>query len=90
MKAIYSRLQISNIKLRSFLLNAQEAFKMGDISAADELIIDREINHKDRSRAKVLRAGEYPEQEWIGIDKLDYRFTPAKRIIQDIMNAGVE
>jgi hypothetical protein len=26
---------------------------------------------------------------WIGIDRLDYRYTPAKRVIRDIMNAEV-
>ena len=53
--------------------------------------IKREIALKGPKRAKTSRVGEYKEQSvsWIGIDILDYRFTPAKRIIRDIMRAEV-
>ena len=75
--------------LKTFLLRIQEAICEGDIAAVDELIIKREIALKGSKRAKTSRVGEYNEQSvsWIGIDILDYRFTPAKRIIGDIMNA---
>ena len=91
LKAIYNRLSIRNGKLKTFLLNAQQAIREGDIKAADSLITSREIYLKDRKRAKTCRVGEYNEQSvrWIGIDILDYRYTPAKRIIKDIMNAEV-
>ena len=89
MNAIFTRLHIQNSRLRLFLLKAQEAFRNGDIVAADDLIVDREIWLKGKNRAKTLRAGEYAGQSWIGIDRLDYRFTSAKRIIQDIMNAEI-
>ena len=57
----------------------------------DELIVKREVSLKGAKRAKTCRVGEYKEQDsnWIGIDILDYRYTPAKRIIRDIMNAEV-
>lgn len=87
LKDIYDKLSIKSYNLKSFLLRTQEAFQNGNVAAVDEIIIQREINHKDKSRAKTLRAGEFPEQNWIGIDILDYRYTPAKRIIRDIMNA---
>ena len=89
LKAIYNRLQIRNTKLRTFLLRTQEELMKGDINSVDELIINREVNLKGKSRAKTLRAGEYPEQSWIGNYMLDYRFTPTKRIIKDIMNTEV-
>ena len=91
LKAVYNRLTIRNQKLRTFLLQTQALIREGDIAAVDKLIIDREISIKQPKRAKTRRIGEYkePNYRWIGIDILDYRFTPAKRIINDIMNAEV-
>lgn len=91
LKEIFSRLSIRNVKLKSFLLRVQEAIREGNIAAVDDLIIKREISLKGTKRAKTSRVGEYKEQDsnWIGIDILDYRYTPAKRIIRDIMNAEV-
>ena len=91
LKAIFSRLSIRNVKLKVFLMRIQGALQAGDIDAVDELIIKREISLKGTKRAKTSRIGEYkePDVRWIGIDILDYRYTPAKRIINDIMNAEV-
>lgn len=91
LKAIFNRLSIRNIKLKTFLLRIQEAIQAGDIAAVDDLIIKREVSLKGAKRTKTYRVGEYKEQSvgWIGIDILDYRYTPAKRIIKDIMNAEV-
>jgi hypothetical protein len=91
LKAIFNRLSIRNVKLKTFLLRIQEAIQAGDIAAVDDLIIKREVALKGAKRAKTSRVGEYKEQStgWIGIDILDYRYTPAKRIIKDIMNAEV-
>ena len=90
LNAVFIRLHIKNPRLKTFLLRTQKAFKNGDIAVVDDLIVDREIWLKGKSRAKTLRVGEHTGQSWIGIDRLDYRFTPAKRIIQDIVNAEVE
>lgn len=89
LKTIFNRLSIRNEKLKTFLLKIQEAVQDGDIAAVDDLIIKQERSLKGEKRAKTSRVGEYNEQSvgWIGIDILDYRFTPAKRIIKDIMNA---
>ena len=89
LKEVFNRLSIRNTKLKEFLLRVQEEIREGDITAVDELIIDRETSLKGSKRAKVCRIGEYrePSYRWIGIDILDYRFTPAKIIINDIMNA---
>ena len=91
LKAIFDKLHIRNVKLKGFLLKTQEAVRNGDVNSLDELIKMREISLKGAKRAKTSRIGEYDEkiESWIGIDTLDYRFTPAKRIINDIMNAEV-
>ena len=91
LNAIFNRLSIRNVKLKTFLLRLQEAIQNGDIAAVDDLIIKREISLKGVKRAKTSRIGEYVEQSvgWIGVDILDYRYTSAKRIIKDIMTAEV-
>ena len=89
LKAIFNRLSIKNLKLRTFLIRVQEAIREGNIGTVDDIIIKREIALKGAKRAKTNRVGEFVNQNWIGIDRLDYRFTPAKRIIRDIMNAEV-
>lgn len=89
LKAIFNRLSIRNLKLRTFLLRVQEAIREGDLGVVDDIIIKREIALKGAKRAKTNRVGEFVNQSWIGIDRLDYRYTPAKRIIIDIMNAEV-
>ena len=87
LKQIFTRLDIKNVKLRVFLSRVQEAIWAGDIDLVDELIVDREVRIKGPSRAKSKHPGQYRTDIWIGISKLDYRFTSAKRIIVDIMNA---
>ena len=89
LKEVFNRLSVRNTKLKEFLLRVQEEIREGDITAVDKSIINREISLKGSKRAKVCRIGEYrePSYRWIGIDILDYRFTPAKIIINDIMNA---
>ena len=87
LKRIYSKLDIKNVKLRVFLSRIQDAILAGDIDLIDKLIIEREVRLKGPSRAKTKHPGQYRKDIWIGISKLDYRFTSAKRIIVDIMNA---
>ena len=89
LEAIINRLAIRNWKLRSFLLSAQVAVREGNIDCLDDLIRKREIALKGTKRAKTNRVGEFKGQSWIGIDRLDYRYTPTKRVIRDIMNAEV-
>lgn len=89
LKAIFHKLDIRNLKLKTFLIRVQDAIRDDDIEAVDNLIVKREIALKGPKRAKTNRVGEFKSQNWIGIDRLDYRFTPAKRIIRDIMNAEV-
>lgn len=89
LRKIYTKLFIRNKGLKSFLLMVQDAIRKEDIALVDKLIIDREKKLKNEKRAKTSRIGEFNEQNtsWIGLDILDYRYTSAKRIIRDIMNA---
>lgn len=89
LRAVFDSLNVRNIKLRIFLTQIQEAYQTGDIARVDELIVKQEVRLKGFNRAKTKRAGEYPTQNWIGAFMLDYRYSPAKRIIKDIMNAEV-
>ena len=86
---IYERFLITNFGLKKFLNELQKAFKTRDYPMADKLIRDRESNLKGSSRAKLNRIGEYPADEWVGGGWLDFRFSAAKRIINDIY-AGEE
>ena len=56
----------------------------GDLETADKALIDREIEIKTRSRAKLCKRDDYTNDAWIGGRYLDYRFSSAKRIITDI------
>ena len=89
LREIYYKLGIRRSSTKTFLLKIQEEFKKGNIDIVDKMIIARESDIKRPSRAKTKHAGEYPEQQWIGAFMYDYRFTPAKRIVADIMNAEV-
>lgn len=89
LKSIFTKLKIRNSNLWVFLLQVQEAFFNNDIDRVDELIVKQEVRRKGSSRAKTKHIGEYPYQNWIGLYKLDYRFGPSKRILMDIMEAGV-
>lgn len=90
LKSIYNKLDINNIKLRIFLMQIQDAIMNDDIDQIDKLIINREVRIKNPSRAKTMHAGDYPANEWIGIDVLDYRYTPARRIASDILYSEEE
>ena len=73
-----------DFKLRRFLLNLQAAFISGDNDRIDEILISREIEIKERSRAKLCHAEDFNPDNWVGGRYLDYRFGDAKRIVTDI------
>ncbi|NLP45394.1 MAG: hypothetical protein GX351_12320 [Peptococcaceae bacterium] len=84
LEAIYVRFKITNYPLRTFLNSLKSAALAEDIDKIRQIIIKRENNLKGKARAKVNRVGEFDENAWIGIEYLDYRFSDAKRIINDI------
>ena len=81
---VLQTLHITNFRLRRFLTSFKTALLAGDLDAADKALIDREIEIKTRSRAKLCKRDDYANDIWIGGRYLDYRFSSAKRIIADI------
>ena len=81
---VLQTLHISNFRLRRFLTNFKSALLAGDLAAADQTLIDREIEIKTRNRAKLCKREDYCNFEWIGGRYLDFRFSAAKRILTDI------
>lgn len=77
-------LDMDNFRLRRFLSNFKTALRGGDLQAADDILIHREIEIKTRSRAKLCRRDDFSNDTWIGGRWLDYRFSSAKRLISDI------
>lgn len=77
-------LDMENFRLRRFLIHFKMALKDGDVQAADDVLIHREIEIKTRSRAKLCRRDDFSNDTWIGGRWLDYRFSSAKRLISDI------
>lgn len=82
--AIFESLRLINPKTFVFLKKIQEAFLNEDFELVDNIIRKREIQLKGVNRAKLNRTSEYDPSRWIGGGWLDYRFTNAKRIINDI------
>ncbi|GAA0607702.1 DUF6361 family protein [Virgibacillus siamensis] len=85
-KKILHRLSIHNYPLFRFLREWQEAVVAGHNNAMDELIIGREIELKTKDRAKLHNSKmySYKEGDWIGNDRLQYRFPDSKIIMEDI------
>lgn len=81
---VFSSLSIANFRLRRFLIRLIDAFSNGDFETADDVIINREIELKTRSRSKLVHRENYDPDVWVGGGWLDYRFSDAKQIILDI------
>lgn len=81
---VLKTLRISNPNLRSFLRSFKNALLAGDLAAADQVLINREINIKTRNRAKLCKREDYSDYKWVGGRYLDFRFSSAKRILLDI------
>ena len=81
---VLASLHIVNYRLRRFLMAFKEALLAGNLDAADEILINREIEIKGRNRAKLCKRDDYANDVWIGERYLDYRFSSAKRLIADI------
>lgn len=84
LNSIYIRFGITNYRLKSFLNSLKETLLEENIVKVREIIKNRENDLKGKARAKVNRIGEFDENAWIGMISLDYRFSGAKRIINDI------
>ena len=89
LSAVFNELELHNPGTYLFLSKLQEAFKALDIDAADELIKKRERQLKGINRAKLNRKKEFDHSKWVGGGELDYRFSNARRIINDIYSGEV-
>lgn len=89
LSAVFNELELHNPGTYLFLSKLQEAFKVLDIDAADELIKKRERQLKGINRAKLNRKKEFDHSKWVGGGELDYRFSNARRIINDIYSGKV-
>lgn len=89
LSAVFHELELHNPGTYLFLSKLQEAFKALDIDAADELIKKRERQLKGINRAKLNRTKEFDHSKWVGGGELDYRFSNARRIINDIYSGEV-
>lgn len=82
--AVFRKLNIDNKPTYIFLCKLKEAFIQSDIDAADKHIRKREIQLKGINRAKLNRTKEFKPSKWIGGRELNYRFSTARRIVNDI------
>ena len=55
-----------------------------DEMESSELIRKRERSLKGAARAKLSRTKEFDHSKWVGGGMLDYRFSNARRIVNDI------
>lgn len=81
---LFNRLNIKNRRLIKFLMSCKEAMQNNDIDQLDQLVIEREIILKGKTRSKLFNLSEFEYKEWVGIRKLQYRLGNGKNIIEDI------
>jgi len=86
---IMQRLSVYNPGLRTFLLQAKQHMKHGDLEPLKQCIKAREVNLKGQSRAKTCHPDQYGDF-WLGGGELDYRFFNARTIMRDIFNSEVK
>lgn len=84
---IFTKLEINDFRLKTFLLETQEAMHNADIDKLKVLIKNREISLKGENRSKTCHPGEFGDK-WLAGGALDYRFGVSKRIIRDIFESG--
>lgn len=83
-KILFERFKFTNGKLINFLLDYQDTLKRNDIDQLNKLLIRRERRLKGDKRSKLYNASEFVYNDWVGIDKLQYRLRNAKNILEDI------
>lgn len=84
------KLGVKNVGVISFLNDMKVALVKEEWEKARSRIINREVEIKDKTRAKLKRKAEFSDQAWIGGHLLDYRFCSAARLIMDIYKAEKE
>lgn len=89
--AVIKRLDIRSGSVVSFLNQWKEKLLNGNLEEIDKLIISREEEIKGKQRAKLTnpKLAFYGDNNMIRGSKLEYRFTPGRRLIVDIFR-GIE
>lgn len=75
-----------NMKLNRFLIDCQREMQNDDIERLDQLIKNREIDLKSKSRSKLYNRDDFTYKGWVGISKLQYRLPNAQRLLKDIFD----
>ena len=65
-------------------MSFKEDMQNNDIDQLDQLVIEREIILKGKTRSKLFNVSEFEYKEWVGIRKLQYRLGNGKNILEDI------
>lgn len=73
--------------LNTFLNDSKQSMKENNIRALEELIIRRERNLKTVGRSRLSNLSEVDPNKWYAGGKLDFRFSVAKDIINDIFES---
>ena len=81
---IMNSLGIFNPYLRSFLKDSRETMGNENLEELKNIIQKREVSLKGPNRSKTAHHGEYDINKWFAGERLDYRFSIAKHIIDDI------
>ena len=84
LEEIFISLHVSDPKLKRFLTGLKACLLAEDEAAIDQLIINREIELKTKSRAKLCHKEDYAPDKWVGGRMLDFRLSSAKQIVADI------
>lgn len=84
---VFNKLNIRNSRLLHFLNKYKEKVLSGNLEELDEFIIQREIEIKGKARAKLCnpKYAYYKDENRTRGGKLEFRFTPGKRLIIDII-----
>ncbi len=87
LETIFSRLRITDLRLRGFLSRAQKLMEAEDLDGLKLEIIRREDQLKGSARAKTRHPEQFDHSQWYGGGALDYRFGNAKTILKDIFES---
>lgn len=75
-----------NGNLYRFLTECKKAMQQDDIKRLDQLVINREIDLKGKSRSKLHNREDFAYNGWVGISKLQYRLPNAQKLLKDIVD----
>ncbi|PKN74135.1 MAG: hypothetical protein CVU50_00760 [Candidatus Cloacimonetes bacterium HGW-Cloacimonetes-3] len=75
-----------NGKLFRFLTECKNAMQLDEIKRLDQLVLNREIDLKGKTRSKLYNREDFAYNGWVGISKLQYRLPNAQRLLKDIFD----